>query len=265
MNQEIKDRIFAVADELFAASGAGHFPSVEAVRQKSRANMNYVVEALKEWRQQQRKTIQVAREPLPEILHESIIGLGHSIWETAQKLAGESLETIKAAFETEKADLNKLLLEQSNAFEKLRAELEATDNRCIALDARCERTEAEAGEMKTQLAVALEDAGIAKLRVIEIEKRTEDLKAELVHAHEIADTERHTHQERLQKMHVEFAGLMQKAESERDAARSELNLMREEFAKVRGELEAVKVQNVALLATLKPVERNKKSAASIRS
>jgi len=50
LNQEIKERIFAAADELHAASPNGEFPNVEAVRQLSRAGMNNVVEAMKEWR-----------------------------------------------------------------------------------------------------------------------------------------------------------------------------------------------------------------------
>ena len=65
LNQEIKERIYAAADELHAASETGEYPSVEAVRQLSRAGMNNVVEAMKGWRQAQRKQVQSVREPLP--------------------------------------------------------------------------------------------------------------------------------------------------------------------------------------------------------
>ena len=58
LSQDIKERIFAAAGALHAASEAGEFPSVEAVRQESRAGMNNVVEAMKEWRQNQRKQVQ---------------------------------------------------------------------------------------------------------------------------------------------------------------------------------------------------------------
>ena len=51
MNQEVKDRIFAAADRLFSESPTNEFPTVDQVRQASSAGMNYVVEALKEWRQ----------------------------------------------------------------------------------------------------------------------------------------------------------------------------------------------------------------------
>lgn len=45
------------ADELYAASEDGEYPRIEDVRQLSRAGMNNVVEAMKEWRQQQRKQV----------------------------------------------------------------------------------------------------------------------------------------------------------------------------------------------------------------
>ncbi len=87
LNQEIKERIFAAADELHAASPNGEFPNVEAVRQLSRAGMNNVVEAMKEWRAKQRKQVQAVREPLPAELHGVLQTAGQSLWETAQQLA----------------------------------------------------------------------------------------------------------------------------------------------------------------------------------
>ena len=105
LSQDIKERIFAAADALHAASETGEFPSVEAVRQESRAGMNNVVEAMKEWRQNQRKQVQAVREPLPVELHGVVQSMGQSLWETAQQLANESLDAAKVAFETEKSDL----------------------------------------------------------------------------------------------------------------------------------------------------------------
>ena len=57
MNQEIKDRVFKAADQLYAESGTNEFPTVDQVRQASRASMNSVVEALREWRQKQRTVV----------------------------------------------------------------------------------------------------------------------------------------------------------------------------------------------------------------
>ena len=114
LSQEIKERIFGAADALHAASETGEFPSVEAVRQESRAGMNNVVEAMKEWRQNQRKQVQAVREPLPVELHSVVLSMGQSLWETAQQLANESLDAAKVAFEAEKAMIQ-LSVEQSDA------------------------------------------------------------------------------------------------------------------------------------------------------
>lgn len=92
LNQEIKDRIFAAADELLAESPTGEFPKLEAVRQRSRAGMNNVVEAMKEWRAKQRKQVQAVREPLPADLLAEVKNMGQGFWETAQRLANESLD-----------------------------------------------------------------------------------------------------------------------------------------------------------------------------
>ena len=129
LSQDIKERIFAAADALHAASETGEFPSVEAVRQESHAGMNNVVEAMKEWRQNQRKQVQAVREPLPVELHGVVQSMGQSLWETAQQLANESLDAAKVAFETEKSDLIQLSAEQSEAFETQAAELDKAQPR----------------------------------------------------------------------------------------------------------------------------------------
>lgn len=301
MNQDIKDRIFAAADELFAASTTGDFPNVEAVRQKSRANMNYVVEALKEWRQRQRQTVQAVREPLPDSLQDAALTMGQSIWETAQRLANESLDAARAAFEAEKADLAKLSAEQSEAFESLRAELEAIQAKCSELETVAQGAQREAADLREQLAAMTERTATAEARAVEIEKRADDLKAELGRAHNEADAERRRYGEEAARLNAalsvaqdatkattaeadrlrsDLAGIkakaeaeqernaedrkrtaqethrtverMTKAEGDRDDARKEAGTAREEAAKLRGELDATKTQNAALLAALKP-------------
>jgi colicin import membrane protein len=115
----IRDRIFVAADELFAASETREFPNVETVRERSRANMNYVVEAMQEWRRHKRQSVQAVREPLPEPLQDAITTMARGLWETALRLANESLDAARSAFEAEKADIAKVSAEQCEAFEGL--------------------------------------------------------------------------------------------------------------------------------------------------
>jgi len=161
MNQEIKERIFAAADELHAASPRGEFPNVEAVRQRSRAGMNNVVEAMKEWRDKQRKQAQAICKPLPVELQAELHGIlqmaGHNLWETAQQLANESLEAARAAFKAEKADLTELLAQQSAAYEAQAGELEAAQTRIVELEAQAAAVIEQQQKQATELAKARED------------------------------------------------------------------------------------------------------------
>ena len=85
VSPEVKERIIAAANALYERSPTGEYPTVEAVRQESRAAMSTVVEVMKGWRESQRKQVQVVREPLPLPLQEHVRALGQSFW-TAKPL-----------------------------------------------------------------------------------------------------------------------------------------------------------------------------------
>ena len=194
LSQDIKERIFAAADALHAASETGEFPSVEAVRQESRAGMNNVVEAMKEWRQNQRKQVQAVREPLPVELHGVVQSMGQSLWETAQQLANESLDAAKVAFETEKSDLIQLSAEQSEAFETQAAELDKAQRHIAELErqAQADKKQIEVAgtilaDTRDELRAAKQAADLANQRAEEIERRAAELRAELNHAHTEAE------------------------------------------------------------------------------
>jgi colicin import membrane protein len=340
LNPDVKKRIFDAADELHAASETGDYPNVEAVRQRSRAGMNNVVEAMQEWRQKQRKQVQAVREPLPAHLNGVLQSMGQNLWETAQQLANESLDTARAAFESEKADLLQLSVEQSDAYEKQAVELEAAHLRMMELERLVEAAETTAQttaqrleDVQRTLLSSEQKAAIAEQKAEEIERRAADLRAELDHAHTEADrlrTERDKAQERSEEavkqaekadarteqlrevlaaqtekadatieqlreslaaqlaksdatieqlrteltetrtqadaadqLHTEqrkrtaeevhrCADRMTKAETACDQARAAAAEAREEAATLRGQLEATKTQNAAMLAALKP-------------
>ena len=194
LNPDVKKRIIDAADELFAASETGEYPNVEAVRQRSRAGMNNVVEVMQEWRQNQRKQVQAVREPLPASLHGVLQSMGQNLWETAQQLANESLDTARAAFESEKADLLQLSVEQSEAYETQAAALEAAHLRVAELeqlvevaDASTQRVTQQLDETSRALLSSEQKAILAEQKAEEIERRAADLRAELDHAHAEAD------------------------------------------------------------------------------
>jgi hypothetical protein len=322
LNPDVKKRIFDAADELHANSETGEYPSIEAVRQSSKAGMNNVVEAMKEWRQNQRKQVQAVREPLPANLHSVIQGMGQNLWETAQQLANESLDAAKAAFEAEKADLIQLSTEQSDAYEKQAAEFEIAHLQITELErlvdvatTTAQATAQQLDNVQSTLLSSEQKAAIAEQKAEEIEHRAFDLRTELDHAHteaerlrierdkaqeraeeatklaEKADArteqlrevlaaqtektdstieqlrteliETRTKAESAEQLHAEqqkrtaeevhkSAERITKVETECDKARVAAAEAREEAATLRGQLEATKNQNTAMLAALKP-------------
>lgn len=239
LSQDIKERIFAAADALHAASETGEFPSVEAVRQESRAGMNNVVEAMKEWRQNQRKQVQAVREPLPVELHGVVQSMGQSLWETAQQLANESLDAAKVAFETEKSDLIQLSAEQSEAFETQAAELDKAQRHIAELErqAQADKKQIEVAgtilaDTRDELRAAKQAADLANQKAEEIERRAAELRAELTHAHTEA----------------EAAATAAKATA--DSLRADADRLRTERDKAQQRQELAEAEGVKLAASL---------------
>ncbi len=252
LSQDIKERIFCAADELHAASPTGEFPSVEAVRQSSRAGMNNVVEAMKEWRQNQRKQVQAVREPLPVELQGVVKSMGQSLWETAQQLANESLEAAKVAFETEKSDLIQLSSEQSDAYEKQAGELEAAQARMTGLERQAEvatttaqATALQLEDVRRALLVAEQKTGIAEQKAQEVERRAADLRAELDHAHAEADRLR-LERDKAQERSEQATRQGERAEARTEQLRETLAAQSEKadgtIEQLRGELATVKAR-----------------------
>ena len=152
INTEIKQRIFTAADELYAENLNGEFPNIEAVRQRSRAGMSNVVEAMKEWRSKQRTRTRVVHDPLPAELQEAFQGATQSLWRTAQQLANETLNAARTAFEAERNDLVELSTEQSVALERQAAELEAAQVRIAELEAQLMATVEQQRQQSAELA-----------------------------------------------------------------------------------------------------------------
>lgn len=253
LSQDIKERIFAAADALHAASETGEFPSVEAVRQESHAGMNNVVEAMKEWRQNQRKQVQAVREPLPVELHGVVQSMGQSLWETAQQLANESLDAAKVAFETEKSDLIQLSAEQSEAFETQAAELNKAqrhiaelERQALAAKQQIEMTGTVLADTRDELRAAKQAADLANQKAEEIERRAAELRAELDHAHAEAETAAAAAKATADSLRADADRLR----TERDKAQQRQELADAENAKLTASLAAAQSETMKAQAAL---------------
>ncbi len=184
---EVRERIIATANELYEKAGRQGFPTVDAVRRNSRADMNAVSAVMKEWRQSQ--TVQAA--PVAVAVPESILQAGTvamaAVWQQATDLANQSLRTAQAAWEAERAELDGMREELANGFEAQAQELDALKNKLA------ENVETIAGQkavldtLAQQEADAVARAETAEARNEEIEIRANDLHAELDRAHQEID------------------------------------------------------------------------------
>ena len=116
MENNVQERIFNAADALYDANGRQTFPTVDAVRRHSKANMNDVTTSMREWRKAQ--TVQHAPIlQVPEALQLVVQQLVVKMWQQAEQTATETLKTEQAAWQAERLALSEKLQQhtESNA------------------------------------------------------------------------------------------------------------------------------------------------------
>lgn len=280
LNKETRDRIFAAAEALYEQAGRGAFPTVDAVRKAAKVNMNDASTAMREWRRMQTAKAAPVAVQVPDTVQQTGVAAVVAIWTQAQELANESLRAAQAGWEAERAELDAMRKELADAFEAQAAELDQAKARLAALEASEAAAHTQVQRLQQQLATASERATTAEARIVEIEHRAGDLRAELDHAHreqdrvaaaaeadrarlatvsqerdrlaaEAAalaaklDTERSAHQEQrkvaAQEAH-RAAERLTTARQERDASHQVAAHAREEAAALRGEVEALRRQ-----------------------
>lgn len=282
---DVRERVITAANELYQQSNRERFPTVDAVRRQSRADMNTVSMLMKEWRQAQTTQAVAVAVAVPEAVHQAHAVALAAMWQQATELANQSLRSAQAGWESERLDMDDMRAELSGSFEAQAAELESTKGRITEVLASLEaeqihhaseivRFEKISAELKAQLAAAFERSHTAEARTVEIERRVEDLKAtaaaaqdghktlvarldavanELATAKATAAAADQAHADQRKAAAAETqraADRMIKIEAELTQARKEAAAAREESARLQGHAEAMKVQAADLMRAL---------------
>lgn len=122
----VRMRIIAAANDLYARSGGGKFPSVAAVRYAAQADMNTTSAVMREWRRERQLPPTVTTVPIPElVVHQANVALS-TVWNSAVELAGEALRNAQAAWDEERSQTEQHLQQVVEAFDSQTAELIAT-------------------------------------------------------------------------------------------------------------------------------------------
>lgn len=217
---DIRARILAAAEELYAERDYETFPTVDQVRRAARADMNAASVVMREWRRQKTAAAAPTAVTIPDALQQaSAQGLA-AIWQQAQALANEALDAAKVAWEREREDFETLRTELVEAYEGQGQELEQAGTALQSLQARFDEAEKQAAatavEAQKTLEEALRRAERAETRIEEMTRQAQALSAERDQANE--------------------AGIQ----------------AREEAARLSGQLEALQGQQAELLKRLGP-------------
>lgn len=118
---DVRTRIIAAANELYARSGK--FPSVAAVRQAARTDMNTTSAVMRDWRRERQHPPTTTTVPMPDAVVGQANAAISAIWNGAMELANEALRNAQAAWAQERAEAEHHLQQVVEAFDSQATEL----------------------------------------------------------------------------------------------------------------------------------------------
>jgi chromosome segregation ATPase len=172
-----RERIFEVAE---AMDAAGQVPTLAAVRKAiGGGSFTTISEAMTEWKANKAAKETPLREPAPPALAERLTEFGAELWALALDLANRRLAAERESLDAARVQLEAEKQEAAELADQVTGELETLQTKLAALEAAELAARTEAGGLREQLAKTGERAATAEARAGEIEKRADDLNAEL--------------------------------------------------------------------------------------
>ena len=172
-----REQIFAVADEIDAA---GQNATLAAVRKAlGGGSFTTISEGMTEWKVRKAARQTPLREPAPSMVAERLTELGTEIWSAALELANGRLDSEREALEAARLQLESDKAEAAELADQVTAELELAKTALQTATAAELAARAESEGRRQDLTDAKLKAATAEARAHEIEKRADDLNAEL--------------------------------------------------------------------------------------
>ncbi|MDX6018620.1 DNA-binding protein [Shewanella indica] len=239
---DVRERIVAVADQLYQEVERERFPTVDQVRRAAKVNMNDASAIMKEWRRAQTAQAAPVAIQVPEAIQQANAAAVATLWQQAQELANESLRAAQAGWEAERGELDAMRQELAEAYETQARELDQVEVRAAAVEQAAQeaakRAADEIGAVRTELVQALTRAERAEAKADEIERRATDLRTELDHAHReqerlaaAAEADRSRVASVIQerdRLAAEVANLSAKLDTERDSHQEQRKISAQE-------------------------------------
>ena len=172
-----RDQIFAVADEIDAA---GQNATLAAVRKAlGGGSFTTISDGMTEWKARKAARETPLREPAPSMVAERLTELGAELWSAALELAHARLDSEREALEAARLQLESDKAEAAELADQVTAELELAKAALQTATAAGLAARAESDGLRQALTDAKLQAATAEARAHEIEKRADDLNAEL--------------------------------------------------------------------------------------
>ena len=174
-----REKIFAIADQMDAD---GENPTYTAVRKKlGGGSFTTISEAMGEWKAKRKAGEKPpVSEPAPETLVNRLTDLGGEIWALALEMASGRLAVEREAMDAAKLAMEAERTEAIELADQVTAELEAIQGQMADQKTAEAAARQETEKVRAQVAGLAERAATAEARAGEIEKRADDLNAELV-------------------------------------------------------------------------------------
>ena len=172
-----KDQIFAAADEIDAA---GQNATLAAVRKAlGGGSFTTISEGMTEWKARKAAKETPLREPAPSAVADRLTELGTEIWSAALELANGRLATEREALEAARLQLEADKAEAAELADQVTAELEVAKAALSSATTAEQAARSECDTLRQALADQKLRAATNEARANEIEKRANDLNAEL--------------------------------------------------------------------------------------
>lgn len=171
------EQIFQVADELDAN---GQNPTLAAVRKQiGGGSYTTISEAMTKWKASKAAKENPLREPPPQAVIVQLTDLGVEIWALALELANGRLAVERENLEAARIDLEDDKAEAVELADQLTIELETMQGLVNSLEEAKRSAHIENDTLREQLANLTVRVATSEARATEIEKRADNLNAEL--------------------------------------------------------------------------------------
>lgn len=261
---EVRERIVAAANELYEELGRETFPTVDTVRRAAKADMNTTSTVMKDWRRQQTAQAAPVAVAVPEAVSQANSAALAAMWQQAQELANESLRAAQASWETEREELDAMRLELANAYEEQAGEFEVlrieAASEAKAHKAQLEQMRSETGAVRDELAKAVTRAEREEAKAEEINRRADELRAELNRSHIDIDIARKALADEqavkksvlaeLEQARKELADNQAAAQRDKEESREQATRVRDEIKRLAAQLEVAQTDKERVVIEL---------------